>query len=185
MIKIKYIVSGLLILSTALSSCLKDDTVDYTEWEQQNTKFVADAENEKNPDGTSKYLRIAPDWAPKAFCLVKWENDRSLTAGNLRPLSNSVVRVKYDLESIEGKRISDSYSSTTYGDSIYQTRPNSNIVGFWNCVTNMNVGDSVTCIMPYVSAYGETGSGSIKPYSTLVYHIKLVSIPAYELPSNY
>ncbi len=182
-IKNKTYIFAIFGLATLMSACIKDDTIDYSEWEQQNTKFVADAENEKNPDGTSVYTRLAPDWAPNAFCLVKWENDRSLTSGNLRPLSNSIVRVKYDLESIEGTRISDSYSSTTYGDSIYQTRPNANIVGFWNCVTNMHVGDSVTCIMPYVSAYGQTGNGSIKPYSTLVYHIKLVSVPSYELPN--
>lgn len=177
--------SSLLLLALPtlfITSCINDDTVSYADWEQENTKFVADAANERNSDGTLKFTRLSPDWAPNAFTLVKWENDRSLTEKNLRPMSNSVVRVKYDLESIDGTRISDSYSSTTYGDSIYQTRPNQNITGFWNCVTNMHVGDSVTCIMPYMSAYGSTGNGTIKPYSTLVYHIKLVSIPAYELP---
>ncbi len=165
-----------------VSSCIKDNTVDYTEWEQKNTAFVAAAEAERNPDGSPTYTRIVPDWAPNAFSLVKWENDRTLTEKNLRPLSNSVIKVKYDLEDIEGRRISDSYTSTTYGDSIYLCRPNQNIIGFWNCVTNMHVGDSVTCIMPYVSGYGSTANGSVKPYSTLIYHIKLVDITAYELP---
>lgn len=171
------------LLALLLSSCLGDDnTVDYTEWEQQNTSYVAEQEVKLAPDGSRLYTRLVPEWAPNAFCLVKWETDRAATANNLRPLSNSLVNLKYDVEDIEGKRISDSYSSTTYGDSIYQCRPNQNIIGFWNCVTNMQVGDSVTCIIPYVAGYGESGNGSVKPYSTLIYHIKLVSIPAYQLP---
>ena len=171
-------------LTTILfASCLKDDnTVDYTEWEQKNMAFVTEKQALVTPEGRPLYTRLAPDWAPQAFCLVKWENDRSLTADNLRPLSNSLVKVKYDVDDINGNRLSDSSSSTTHGDSIYQCRPNQNIIGFWNCVTNMQVGDSVTCIIPYVAGYGSTPNGTIKPYSTLVYHIKLVSIPAYQLP---
>lgn len=178
----KLFLTILLILPFALTSCLDDNEVDYTEWEKENTDFVTKKMNEKDASGNPLFTRIAPDWAPEAFCLVKWENDRSLTEKNLMPLSNSVTRVKYELELIDGTKISDSYSSTTYGDSIYQSRPNQNIVGFWNCLTNMHVGDSVTCIIPAVSGYGSTAQSSIKPYSTLVYRIKLVSIPAYELP---
>ncbi|MDE6811304.1 MAG: FKBP-type peptidyl-prolyl cis-trans isomerase [Muribaculaceae bacterium] len=171
------------LISLLLSSCLGDDKeTDYTEWEQKNTTFVTDQEALRTPAGKLLFTRLTPDWAPQAFCLVKWENDRTLTADNLRPLSNSLVNLKYDVDDIDGNRISDSYSSTTYGDSIYQCRPNQNIIGFWNCVTNMQVGDSVTCVIPYVAGYGSTGNGNIKPYSTLVYHIKLVSIPAYQLP---
>lgn len=177
-----YITLLLLILLPAISSCIKDNEQDYSEWEQKNLDFVASAQTERNSDGTLKYIRMAPEWAPEAFILVKWENNRSLTEKNLRPLSNSVVNVKYDLEDIDGNKIDNSYSSTTYGDSIYQSRPNQNILGFWNCVTNMHVGDSVTCIMPYFSAYGSVPNGKVKPYSTLIYHIKLVSIPAYQIP---
>lgn len=177
----------LLILPSALilltfASCINDTKTDYTEWEQRNTEYVTACQNQRNEDGTPVYTYLAPDWAPKAFCLVKWENDRSLTEKNLSPLSNSITKVKYDVETIDGTRISDSYSSTTYGDSIYQSRPNQNIIGFWNCVTNMHVGDSVTCIIPAVAGYGSVANGNVKPYSTLVYHIKLVAIPAYERP---
>lgn len=178
----KYSLLSILLLPALLMSCIKDNEVSYEEWEKENTAYMAKAQQEYDAAGKLKYTRLAPFWAPEAYILVKWENDRSLTAKNLVPLSNSVVNVKYDVEDINGKRFSDSYSSTTYGDSIYQSRPNQNIIGFWNCVTNMHVGDSVTCIMPYVSGYGSTGNGAVKPYTTLVYHIKLVSIPAYELP---
>lgn len=171
------------LIMLLLSACMEEKKTDYTEWEQENTEYVIKCQNLKNEDGSPLYTYLSPDWATNAFCLVKWENDRSLTAKNLSPLSNSLTNVKYDVETIDGTRISDSYSSTTYGDSIYQSRPNQNIIGFWNCVTNMNVGDSVTCIIPAAAGYGSAGNGSVKPYSTLIYHIKLVSIPAYELPN--
>lgn len=177
----KYLFAILLLAPVVLSSCLGDDEVDYSEWEQENLEFVAQKEAE-TLNGVKVYQKVAPSWAPSAFSLIKWENDRSKTEKNLVPLSNSLCRVKYDLDDIDGNRISDSYSSTSYGDSIYQTRPNQNIVGFWNALTMMHVGDSVTCIMPAIAAYGNTAYGSVKPYSTLVYHIKLVSIPAYEVP---
>lgn len=171
---------GLLLLS----SCLKDDEIDYTEWEQKNTRYVAEMEA-LTKDGVPVYTRLTPSWAPAAFTLVKWENDRALTSGNLKPMSNSLVRVKYELNDIDGNRIADSYSATaSYGDSIYQTRPHDNIVGFWNTLTEMAVGDSVTCIIPAPAGYGNVQNGKIPPYSTLVYKIKLVSIPRYEVPSN-
>ena len=174
----------MLVLAPAfLSSCLKDDDIDYNEWEQRNTKFVADKEMERDGLGEPVYTRYAPAWAPDAFVLLKWENDRFSTASSLSPMDNSVVRVKYALDNIDGTRISDSYSArASYGDSIYQCRPNDNIVGFWAALTQMKVGDRVTAIMPAVSAYGKVNNGTIPAYSTLVYTIELVSIPRYEVP---
>ncbi|MDE5903707.1 MAG: FKBP-type peptidyl-prolyl cis-trans isomerase, partial [Muribaculaceae bacterium] len=134
--------------------------------------------------GIPVFTKLTPSWAPAAFTLVKWENDRNLTAKNLQPMDNSLVRVQYALDDIYGNRISDSYSATaSYGDSIYQTRPMDNIVGFWNTLTEMRVGDEVTCIIPASAGYGNVQNGAIPPYSTLVYKIKLVSIPRYEVPS--
>ena len=177
----------LLLLSVAMTpmaSCLKDEDVDYNAWEQENTRFVAE-KAALTENGLPVYTRLAPTWAPEAFTLVKWENDRARTANNLQPMDNSLVRVQYALDDIYGNRLSDSYSATaSYGDSIYQCRPNDNIVGFWHTLTEMRVGDEVTCIIPAVAGYGNVQNGSIPPYSTLVYKIKLVSIPRYEVPSN-
>lgn len=167
----------------SMSSCLNDDedNKDYKEWREKNTKYVADAEA-LTENGAKVYTRITPPWAPDLYVLMKWHNDRSLTLKNLSPLDNSVVNIKYELESIDGDKWSDSYSSTVYGDSIYQSRPMNNIVGMWAAMTNMHVGDSVTIIMPYNTGYGSTGSGEVLPYSTLIYHVKMTGIPAYEVP---
>lgn len=156
--------------------------MDYNEWEQKNTQFLADAEAQVDENGQKVYTRLTPDWAPGAFTLIKWENNREETAKNLSPLDNSLVDVKYALDNIDGERISDSYSMTTYGEGVYRTRPNQNILGFWYALTQMHIGDKVTCIMPAAAAYGNTAYGNIPPYSTLVYTIELVGIPAYEIP---
>lgn len=184
--KLNYISAAIFALAAVplLTSCLDDNEVDYTEWEQVNTRFVADRQA-MNENGQPVYTRLAPAWAPEAFTLVKWENNRSLNADNLKPMDNSLVRVQYALDDIYGNRLSDSYSATaSYGDSIYQCRPMDNIVGFWHTLTEMRVGDEVTCIIPAVSGYGNVQQGSIPPYSTLVYKIKLVDIPRYEVPSK-
>lgn len=163
---------------TLLSSCLGNDDEDYSEWKQQNEKYLAEMEQKAD------FTRLSPPWAPDAFVFVKWLNDRSKTAKNLSPLDNSVCNVKYILRNIEGDSISSSYKSTAYGDSIYQTRPLNNIIGFWYTLTNMRVGDKVTAVMPPSAAYGTQKYGDIKPYSVLVYEIELVSIPAYVVPKK-
>lgn len=176
----------ILLAATAslLSSCLDDNDVDYNDWQQKNTAYVAEQEA-KVVNGAKVYTRIAPVWAPDAFTLVKWHNKRELTASALRPMDNSLVRVQYAVDDIDGNRIDDSYSfRAAYGDSIYECRPMDNIVGFWNTLTQMRVGDDVTCIIPANAGYGNVQNGKIPPYSTLVYRIKLVSIPRYEVPSK-
>lgn len=164
------LILGLLILPL-LTSCLKSELDDYDEWRKQNDEFV------KNIN-TSEYTPITPDWAPFNTIYMKWYNDRSKTADNLQPLANSTIEVKYELEDIDGKLIGTSYKAN--GDSLYQSKPSDNIIGFMAAVTTMHVGDSVSLLIPYQSAYGKTGSGAVKPYSTLVYRVKLVSISAYE-----
>ena len=113
---------------------------------------------------------------------MKWYNDRRLTADSLSPLSTSTISVKYELEDIEGNMISTSYK--TNGDSLFTAVVNRNIIGFQMAVMNMNVGDSVSVIIPYTACYGKNAQGSVRPYTNLVYRIKLVKIPALEKPYN-
>lgn len=165
-----------LLLACCLTSCFNDDDDDFSEWKKQNEAYVAEMED------NSEYIRLTPPWSPASFTLTKWHNDRALTAKNLSPMDNSYCDVIYQLLNIEGDTIASSYKTQTYGDSIYRTRPSGNIIGFWYTLTQMHVGDSVTAIMPAVSAYGAATYGDVKPYSTLIYRIKLVGIPAYEVP---
>lgn len=175
--KLIYIIPFLALLA---SSCIKDeDSVSYTEWKAQNEEYMLKMQD-LTENGQKVYTKITPDWAPGNYVLIKWHNDRALTADNLKPLSNSTVNIKYEMEDIEGKSLGNSYSSTTYGDSIYQSMPNENIVGMWIALTNMHVGDTVTMVIPAGSAYGANSAGSIKPYSALIYHVKMKGVPKYE-----
>lgn len=177
---------AILMAPVMLTSCLGDDsnTVDYTEWIEENEAYLSKIEAETNDDGTLAYEKIVPKWCPGVYVLAKWHNDRSLTAGNLVPMDNSTVDVIYQCEYVNEYVLDSSYNNTTWGDSIYRCQPLSNIVGFWTMLTNMHVGDSVTCVIPMNAAYGANSSSSVIPYSTLIYHMKLKNIHAYEIANN-
>lgn len=165
-----------------LTACFDDPETTaekYADWKEQNERYVKEAEAKKNADGTPYYTRIAPSWAPSAYALVHWHNDRKLTENNLSPMDNSTTQITYELYDVEGTKLSDSFAKT---DSLYTSRPNQNIVGVWVPLTYMHVGDSVTIVIPYEAGYGMATNGNIKPYSTLVYGIKLKAVPAYEVP---
>lgn len=180
----KFIPAAFLLL-LFLPSCLGNDDDDslkqYKEWYDKNMQYLTDAEA-KTENGVKYYERIVPVWSPGNYVLVKWHNDRSLTEKNLQPLSNSTVDLKYELQNINGDVLDSSYAATTYGDSIARFKPNGTVLGFWTTLTSMHEGDSVTAVVPYNAGYGASGSGSIPPYSTLIFNIKLKKVVAYELP---
>ena len=74
-----------------------------------------------------------------------------------------------------------SFTTTTYGDSIFRTKPSGTITGWQIALTDMRVGDSARVVIPYGQGYQALSTGSIPPYSTLVFDIKLVDIYSYEL----
>lgn len=170
-------------LSLLLTSCFHDDDDKYKEWRMQNQQYVVDMQNLRE-NGEPVYTTIRPDWAPGNFVLMRWHNDRALTEKNLVPLYNSTCRVKYKASTIE-EAIDSSYNLTTWGDSLYQCKPSGAIIpGFSLALQNMHIGDSCTVVIPYFMAYDYAMTSKIKkPFTTLIYDIKLVSIPAYEIPN--
>ena len=75
--------------------------------------------------------------------------------------------------------VDSSYNMTTYGDSLYKCKPMNTIQGFAIALTSMHIGDSCTVIIPYFVGYDTSTTSNIKkPYSTLIYEMKLVDIPA-------
>lgn len=182
--KISRVIPVLLICGAGLtlSSCFNDDddplAEQYAEWKAQNEQYLVDAQSLKDENGEPYYIKIIPDWAPDAYVLMHWHNDRSLTENNLSPIDNSITQITYDLYNVEGEQVSNSFSNR---DSVYTSRPSDNIIGMWVGLTNMHIGDSVTMVIPSQAGYGIRNYGDIKPYSTLVYGVKLKGIPAYEV----
>lgn len=158
------------------TSCIKGDHEDYENWREKNDTYLAEI-------NLLEYEQVIPDWAPRNCVYMKWHNNRSLTAGNLVPMSTSTVNFKYELEDIEGTKIENSYG-VARGDSVYQSQVNNMIIGMCITLTNMHVGDSVTAIIPYNSGYGAEVKTNMKPYTNLIYHMKLKSIEAFEKPNS-
>lgn len=175
------LLTGIILSAT---SCFKDDDPDINQvqdWKLLNEAYILDAEARTNDDGSPYYEKIVPSWAPGTFTLIKWHNDRALTASALSPLDNSIIYMKYEVENINGAIIENSYNNHIYGDSIYRTSPSKMIIGVRAALPKMHVGDSVSLVLPASAAYGNLTNGSIKPYSTLKFNIKLVAIPGYEI----
>lgn len=171
-----------LLICLSLTNCFKDDdplAEQYAEWKAQNERYIAEAEVMTDADGALFYERIQPSWAPSAYTLIHWFNDRRLTENNLSPMDNSTVEITYLLRNVDGDTISSSFAST---DSVYRSKPQDNIIGIWYPLTQMHVGDSVQLVIPYQAGYGERLYGGIPPYSTLVYNIKMKAVTAYEVP---
>lgn len=166
-------------MAAGLSSCLGDDdnSYDYREWINQNETYFTRMQDTIGADGKKVFEKITPVWAPSVSILAQWHNDRSLTAGNLIPMDNSTCEVVYQLSYVNGTVFDSSYAEA---DSVRSFKPIETIVGFWTMLTNMHVGDSVTCVIPMNAGYGAS-STSVMPYSTLIYDMKLKSITAYEV----
>ncbi|MDE6808687.1 MAG: FKBP-type peptidyl-prolyl cis-trans isomerase [Muribaculaceae bacterium] len=165
-------------LLAGFTACDDDDNSDtYAEWRQTNIDYInQQAALEEN--GRAYYERISPAWNPSLYVLIHYFNDRGLTAGNLQPLETSTVAVKYKGMFYEGTGFDSSYVNT---DSLFTTKLTGVISGWQIALEKMHVGDSVEVIIPYQAGYGASGSGSILPYSTLRFGIKLVDIPYYEV----
>lgn len=168
----KYIFFLVALMSLGLGSCLKSELDTYEEWRQRNDEYIANLDK-------SEYELIVPDWAPQNSVYIKWHNDRRLTADNLVAMSNSTVSIIYQLENIDGTVIETTYNKT---DSVYTSRPNDNVVGMWIAMTTMHVGDSATVVIPYPSGYGSSATLGLKPYSNLIFHMKVKEITSFERP---
>ena len=180
----RYILPSMLsfVMAAGLTSCLgnDDDYFDYDSWINLNETYVTRMTDTIGADGKKVFEKITPVWAPGVYILAKWHNDRSLTASNLVPMDNSTVDVVYQGSYVDGTVFDSSYAKT---DSVATFTPTGTVAGFWTMLTNMHVGDSVTCIIPSNAGYGAS-STSIRPYSTLIFNMKLKSIKAYEIPDR-
>ena len=174
--KLLYIVP---LLALIMTGCLGDGPEnEYAGWKSQNDAYIQNIESEVAA-GRSEYTRFSPEWAPQNSVFIKWHNDRALTQSNLSPLSTSTVDITYEMEDIDGNYLGNSFESLL-GDSIYRSQPHQNIAGMWIAMLNMHVGDSVTMVIPYLSGYGARQMSKIKPYSNLIYHVKMKAVPKYE-----
>ena len=166
-------VTALAMLESCLGKSIYDE---YKDWRQTNDKWF------EQQVASGQYTMLTASWDPSARTLIRWHNDTMLTQGNLKPLITSTVDVKYQLKLYNDTVVDSSYSSTSPADSVFRTALNSVVEGWMIALTHMHVGDSCTIIIPYQQGYGSSKmSETLKPYSTLVFDIKLVDIYCNEI----
>jgi len=170
-----------LAMAGMVSSCNDDDQStweQYKEWRQTNIDFYEEQKYLMTPEGENYYNTLTAPWNSGAEILIRYLNDRSKTEGNISPMLTSTVAVKYIGRLYNGEAFDSSYSVKP--DSVFTTAVNNVISGWTLALQYMRVGDSVRVVIPYGQAYGSSGSGSIYPYSTLVFDIKLKNVVDYE-----
>lgn len=177
--KILRSIIALVALAGLCASCSKTDYEklwdEYEKWRDVNDIWLHEQEV------SGKYTRITPAWNPDINILMRWENDTTLTSGNLSPLYTSSISIKY-----KGWLYDDTPFDSTYAltDSV-TTLQCSSLIDGWNiALEKMHVGDKVEIIVPYAAGYGSTAQGKIPPFSALRFQMELRDIPQYELRPN-
>lgn len=180
--KLLYAALSLIICPLAVTSCGDDDTdwSDYKEWRDTNNSWYLEQQALKNPDGTPYYTELNPSWYPESGVLIHYFNDRTKTEGNLSPMLTSKVTVKYKGSLYNGMRFD---STAVAGADTVRTFSLQGVVTGWQiALSDMRVGDTCEIVLPYYMGYGSQSSGSIPPYSSLKFGIKLTDVQKYEIP---
>ncbi len=89
------------------------------------------------------------------------------------PKDTSMVEVHYTGYLTDGTEFDSSYKR---GEKPVEMRLNQVIKGWTEALTHMPVGSEWMIYVPASLGYGENGAGQIKPFSTLIFKIKLISI---------
>lgn len=164
----------------ALQSCNSNGIWDeYSEWREANENWYKEQLAKVDEDGTPYYIPLSPTWNINSGVLIHYFNDRTLTEGNLSPLETSTVSTIYHLQLYDGTGVDSSYNNV---DSLYTSVLADNIAGWQVALNAMHVGDSCAIVVPYSMGYGTSGSSAIDPFTMLLFHVKLVDIPYYEVP---
>lgn len=88
------------------------------------------------------------------------------------PKDTSLVKVQYEGKLIDGKVFDSSYNRK----EPVQLRANQVIPGWTEALTHMPAGSVWEVVIPQDKAYGSREQGQIKPFSTLVFKIELLSV---------
>ena len=88
------------------------------------------------------------------------------------PADTSMVKVHYEGKTLDGKVFDSSYKN---GQPV-SLRANQVIKGWTEALVHMPVGSVWEVYIPQELAYGEREQGQIKPFSSLIFKIELISI---------
>lgn len=128
----------------------------YADYKAENEKFLADNKAKEGVKTTPSGLQY-----------------KVLTEGNgAVPADTCNVKVNYKGTMIDGTEFDSSYTRKEPATF----RANQVIKGWTEALTMMPVGSKWELYIPQELAYGERESGKIKPFSTLIFEVELLSI---------
>ena len=156
---VKNLAFVLFTLSIGFIACEKDD--DYTA--QLIQKEIEDREAYLEADSVT----TAPTASGLYYIEIKEGTGVQATAGD-------IVKVDYQGQFLNGQ-IFD--ASMPDGTPIEFTLGVGQVIKGWDeAIALMKEGGSAKLIIPSDLAYGATGSGSIPPYTTLVFYVNLIDV---------
>ena len=88
------------------------------------------------------------------------------------PSDTTMVKVHYEGRTIDGKVFESSYKN---GQPV-EIQPKQFIKGWTEALTHMPAGSVWEVYIPQNLGYGERQAGDIKPFSTLIFKIELISV---------
>ena len=128
----------------------------YADWKNQNEEFLISNKGKEGIQTTASGLQ---------YRIVKEGKGQV-------PTATQSVKVHYKGTLIDGTQFDSSYDRkepTTF-------RANQVIKGWTEALTMMPVGSKWELFIPQELAYGSRETGSIKPFSTLIFEVELISI---------
>ncbi len=97
---------------------------------------------------------------------------REITKGNgEKPTPKSIITVHYTGKLINGK----TFDATEQGRAA-TFKLSDLIVGWTTALKEMPAGSRWEIVIPFNLGYGARGAGAIKPFSTLIFDVKLLSV---------
>ncbi len=184
----KFVLSfmAVFLIASFATSCLNSDDEsdtweEYADWREANNAWLEEMQELTDEDGSPYYHIVRGVWDNNSYVLMHYFNDTTLTRGNLSPYYTSTIDVVYYGRLYDGTPFDSSYLETSPADSVYRTQLTNVITGWVIAAMDMHVGDTCEFIVPYSYGYGASSSGSILPYSHLVFGMKMVGVPYYEV----
>lgn len=161
---------ALILMAT---SCLKTETTaeKYAEWKAVNEGYFNSFKDSVKYDT----LQI-PNNRGGGIILYKVLEEGDVTSGS--PMYNDTVIVHYRGKLMDGTIFEETYKGDTAvwdnNENPKSVSLNGMIKGWIESFMQMHIGEKRRIIIPWTLGYGETGKGTISPYSTLIFDIKLI-----------
>ncbi|MGL4412017.1 MAG: FKBP-type peptidyl-prolyl cis-trans isomerase [Bacteroidales bacterium] len=174
------------ITSSTLTSCLdsEDPNAVYYEWKELNETFFNNKRDSIAFDNGYEEIEIPTNHGGGSILRKVIKSGE----GSVSPIYTDKVKTHYTGTLYTGAQFDTSYSITSVNgvelteEELYlyntplQFGVNEVIVGWTEALQLMHVGDKWEVIIPWGLGYGNSGSGTIPPFSTLIFEIELMEI---------